>query len=71
MANQTIEERLTDLEHKVALLISGTRPDFLDTMVGIHSNSPMFEEVVRAIEEERQRERSEARTREMEDIAAA
>jgi hypothetical protein len=68
----TTEERLAALEAEVARLratvegerpgvIGKTRPDFLDTMVGIHANSPHFEEVVRRIETERERERAEAR----------
>lgn len=57
MASQSVEERLTQLERTVALLMTRTRPDFLDTMVGIHADSPTFEDLVRSLETERQRER--------------
>ncbi len=70
----TLEERFTLLEKEVARLraevdsrparanVTGrTSPDFLDTMIGIHANSPAFEEVTRQIEAERERERDEAR----------
>jgi hypothetical protein len=60
MAAQTIEERLAQLENKVALLMVRTSPEFLDTMVGIHANSPEFEDMVRSLEEERRREREAA-----------
>jgi hypothetical protein len=80
MAAITTEERLTALENEVARLrtrVEGdcletrgkTRPDFLETMIGIHANSPLFEEVARSLEEEREREREEARR--LEDEAAA
>ena len=71
MATQTVEERLTQLESKVALLMARTRPDFLDTMVGIHANSPMFEQMVRSMEEERQQEREEASREDLESAAAS
>ena len=73
MAAETIlEERFAALEAEVARLrreleaqrppVSGrTSPDFLDTMIGIHADSPAFEEVTRRIQEEREREREEAR----------
>lgn len=78
MAVQTIEERLTALEAVVERLTSdvyGKRPgivgrthsDFLDTMVGIHADSPMFAQMSREIEAERERERAEARRLEAED----
>ena len=60
MTSQTVEERLAQLESTVALLMARTNPDFLDTMVGIHANSALFEDMVRSIEEERRREREEA-----------
>ena len=59
MATETIsEERFAALEAEVARLrmkLEGappppsqrTRPDFLDTMIGIHADSPAFEEVTR------------------------
>lgn len=50
--------------------VGRTSPDFLDTMVGIHANSPDFEEVTRRIEAEREREREEARRLLAEDKAA-
>lgn len=79
MATPT-EERLTALEAEVARLraqvekqrpnVTGrTSPDFLDTMVGIHANSPDFEEVTRRIMEAREREREEARRLLIEDEA--
>lgn len=73
MAAETIlEERFAALEAEVARLRlkleaqpsrvpERTSPDFLDTMVGIHADSPAFEEVTRRIQEEREREREEAR----------
>jgi hypothetical protein len=80
------EERFAALEAEVARLrakvegqhdkgqrpnVTGrTRPDFLDTMVGIFANSPAFEEVTRAIEAEREREREEARRLLAEDEAS-
>jgi hypothetical protein len=70
------EERFAALEAEVARLrakvegqhdkgqhpnVTGrTRPDFLDTMFGIHANSPDFKEVTCRIMEEREREREEA-----------
>ena len=82
MAATTTEERLTALENEIArlrakvegtpLAVTGkTRPDFLDTMVGIHADSSLFEEVVRSLEAEREREREEARQMASEDEAAA
>lgn len=73
MAAETIlEERFEALEAEVARLrmkleeqrpqiSERTSPDFLDTMIGIHADSPAFEEVTRQIQEEREREREEAR----------
>lgn len=73
MATETIlEERFGTLEAEVARLrmklgeqkprLSGrTSPDFLDTMIGIHADSPAFEEVTVCIQDERERERQEAR----------
>lgn len=73
MAIETIlEERFAALEAEVARLrmkleearppvSKRTSPDFLDTMIGIHANSPAFEEVARRIQEEREREREESR----------
>lgn len=73
MSTETIfEERFVALEAEVARLrmkLEGPRPpisehtspDFLDTMIGIHADSPAFEEVTRRIQEEREREREEAR----------
>jgi|GEM_PF-2394055 hypothetical protein len=66
------EERIAALEAEVARLrarVEGlhpsvtahSSPDFLDTMFGIHANSPDFEEVTRRIMAEREREREEAR----------
>ena len=73
MAAETVlEERFEALEAEVARLrlelealrpevSERTSPDFLDTMIGIHADSPAFEEVTRRIQEEREREREEAR----------
>ena len=73
MATETVlEERFAALEADVARLrmkleaqpsrvSERTSPDFLDTMIGIHADSPAFEEVTRRIQEEREREREEAR----------
>ena len=74
MAIETIlEERFAALEAEVARLrmkleepllrhvSERTNPDFLDTMIGIHENSPAFEEVTNWIQIEREREREEAR----------
>jgi ssDNA-binding replication factor A large subunit len=72
MATETItEERFASLEAKVEWIQSeikrqkssqeSTSPDFLDTMVGIHADSPDFEEMTREIEAEREKERREAR----------
>ncbi len=66
------QERFAALEAEVAQLRrkmeehsptigARTSPDFLDTMLGIHADSPAFEEVTRQIEQEREREREEAR----------
>ena len=83
MAAATIEERLSALEQEVAQLkdqlygerpgVTGrTRPDFLDKYTGTFANSPMFEEMVRSVEEERERERREARGEDdIEDLAAS
>ena len=68
----TLEERFALLETEVARLraeVEGQRsnatgrtsPDFLSLMVGIHANSPAFEEVTQRIAAEREREREEAR----------
>jgi hypothetical protein len=81
MAAIRTEERLTALENEVARLrtmVEGdclgtrgkTRPDFLDTMTGIHADSPQFEELVRSLEDEREREREEARRIALENEAA-
>lgn len=59
MGPRTIEERIAQLASKVALLMAKTHPGFLDTTVGIHAGSPLFEEVVRTIEEDRRRAREE------------
>ena len=73
MATETVlEERFAALEAEVARLrkkleepsfrtSERTSPDFLDTMIGIHADSPAFEEVTRQIQEAREREREEAR----------
>jgi hypothetical protein len=72
MATETItEERLASLEAKVEWIQSeikkqrssqgSTSPDFLDTMVGIHADSPDFEEMTKEIEAKREKERREAR----------
>ncbi len=77
-----MEERFAALEAEVARLrtriegrsnrVAGqTSHDFLDTMIGIHANSPAFEEVTRRLEEERERERVEARRLLAEDEAGA
>lgn len=70
-AETVIEARFAALEAEVARLrmkleeqrpaSERTNPDFLDTMIGIHADSLAFEEVTRRIEEEREREREEAR----------
>ncbi len=67
-----MEERLAALEAEVTRLrirVAGlppdtrgrTSPDFLDTMVGIFADDPIFEEVNREVEAVRERERVEAR----------
>ena len=67
----SVAERLDALEAALAEVkrqlqpsrpgvIGRTRPDFLDTMFGIHANSPAFAEVMREIEDIRAREREEA-----------
>jgi 7,8-dihydro-6-hydroxymethylpterin-pyrophosphokinase len=67
-----MEERFAALEAEVARLRNRveeqysdvprrTSPDFLNSMIGIHANSSAFEEVTRQIEQEREREREEAR----------
>jgi hypothetical protein len=71
MASQTVEERLTQLESKVALLMAKTSPDFLDTMVGIHANSPLFDQMIHSIEEERRREREKAAREDLQGAAAS
>ncbi len=82
MAILTLEERLAALEQEVARLrtrvegkrpetIGRTRPDFLDTMVGIHADSPLFEEVVHSLAAEREREQEDARRLAADDEATA
>lgn len=72
MATETVEERLAALEWEVAQLktqVGGARPDstgrtspdFLEKYTGIFANDPLFEEMVRFTEEERERDRREAR----------
>lgn len=82
MAVETaLEERFAALEAEVARLrmkLEGqppcvserTSPDFLDTMIGIHADSSAFEEVTRRIQEEREREREEARNLAAEEASA-
>ncbi len=71
-AGSIFEERFAALEAEVARLrikleeprsrvSERTSPDFLDTMIGIHADSPAFEEVTRQLQAERERERAEAR----------
>ena len=66
------EERFAALEAEVARLrerVEGqpfdlrgrTSPDFLDTMIGIFADDPVFEEVTQGVEADRERERAEAR----------
>jgi hypothetical protein len=82
MVAPTLEERLIALENEVARLrtrvegeglktIGKTRPDFLDTMVGIHANSPMFEEMIRLLADDRERERGQAHRLAAQDETAA
>lgn len=82
MAATTMEERVAALENEIVRLrtkvegmpfpvMGRTRPDFLDTMVGIHANSPLFEEVVRSVAAEREQEREEVRRLTAEDEASA
>lgn len=72
MAEATIEERVRALEQEVAQLkdqlygerpgVTGrTRPDFLEKYTGMFAIDPLFEEMVRSVEEVRERERREAR----------
>jgi len=75
MATETIEslaERISRLEQRLAELttaaptdrpgvIGRTRFDFLERNVGIFANNPAFDEMTRKLEEERERERAEAR----------
>ena len=70
MVPPTVERRIAELEQKVALLMGKTRPDFLETMIGVHANSPLFEEMVRSLEEEREGEREEARRLALQDEVA-
>lgn len=71
MSDATIEERLSVLEQEVARLrtqVSGgrppaanrTSPDFLEKYTGMFANDPLFEEMVRHVEEERERDRQQA-----------
>ena len=71
MAAGSLEERVTALEAELSQLrrkiegerpgvIGRTLPDFLQNYVGRSANSPMFDEVTQAIEEERDREREAA-----------
>ncbi len=72
MPTETTEDRLQALEREVAQIkaqlsaprpgvLGRTSPDFLDQYVGIFANDPLFEEMVRFTEEERERERRAAR----------
>lgn len=78
MTTNNVEERFATLEAQVARLefllkksvianelpAGRTSPDFLDTMFGIHADSPNIEEVSQRIEAERERERQEAQRNE-------
>ncbi len=44
MAPHSIEERLSQVENNLAHLLRRTRTGFLDTMIGLHANGPMFTE---------------------------
>lgn len=77
-----LEDRFAALEAEVERLrnkLEGQRPnepgqtsaDFLETMVGIHADSPAFEEMTRQIEQEREQEREQARRPLAEDEAGA
>jgi hypothetical protein len=69
----TTEQRLDLLEAEVARLrldlererpqaVGKTHSHFLDVCVGIFENRPLFEEMTRAIEQEREQERQVAAT---------
>ena len=72
MAEITLEERMRALEREIAQIrekykdqppavVGRTSPDFLEKYTGIFANDPVFDEMIRYIEEERERERREAR----------
>ncbi|MDQ2686504.1 MAG: hypothetical protein M3Y28_01410 [Armatimonadota bacterium] len=72
MPTEITEERRQALEREIEQIrarypsqhpdsTGRTAPDFLDNYVGIFADSPMFEEMVRFTEEERERNRREAR----------
>jgi predicted aminopeptidase len=71
MSKPTLQERRASLEQDIAAIraqykdqptaVTGrTRPDFLDNYIGLSPDTPMFDAMVRHIEERRERERQEA-----------
>jgi hypothetical protein len=71
MATGTIEERLAAVEAELARLtmrlegqpegiIGRTNLKLIEEMFGVFSDSPLFDSVMRTIEENRERERQEA-----------
>ncbi len=72
MAAELIKERREALEREIAQIrekykdqppavVGRTSPDFLEKYTGMFANDPVFDEMIRSIEEERERERREAR----------
>jgi hypothetical protein len=49
-------------------VVGQTHPDLLKNLTGIFANNPRFEEMVRAAEKERQKEREEALHEEKSDV---
>lgn len=71
MSDTTLEQRREALEREIAQIreqykdqpravIGQTSPDFLKKYTGMFADDPMFESVMRSIEERREQERLEA-----------
>jgi hypothetical protein len=71
MGNATVEERLADLEARVAAMERGgssrpgvtgrTNPEVLEELFGIFRDDPYAQQVLDEVEREREQERQQAR----------